>query len=184
MAPPPIFTIGHSTRPWDVFVGLLQQAGVERLVDVRTVPRSRRNPQFGTEAMAENLPRAGIEYLHRGALGGLRKKQGVDPRVNGAWTNVSFHNYADYALSPAFQEALAELRALGHEKPTAICCAEAHWSSCHRRIISDHLLAAGATVMHILGPGKIQPAVLNAHARVADSGSVTYPAEQHDLFGA
>jgi uncharacterized protein (DUF488 family) len=182
----PLFTIGHSTRSWEAFVALLKEAGVATLVDVRTVPRSRRNPQFGTEAMAENLPRDGISYLHMGALGGLRKKQpGIDPTLNGAWTNLSFHNYADYALSPAFHSALSELRALAQKTPTTICCAEAHWSTCHRRIISDHLLAAGEDVRHILAPGRIEPAVLNPWARVARDGTVTYPGGyQANLFQA
>jgi uncharacterized protein (DUF488 family) len=181
----PFFTIGHSTRAWDDFTAALNSAGVEALVDVRTVPRSRRNPQFDTTYLAEHLPQAGISYRHMPALGGLRKRQrDVDPSVNANWENDSFHNYADYALGEEFRAALDELVALGRRIPVAVMCAEAKWWQCHRRIIADHLLARGETVFHILNADRREPAQMNPAARIGEAKTVTYPgAHQPSLFG-
>jgi uncharacterized protein (DUF488 family) len=156
----PFFTIGHSTRPLGEFVDLLEEAEATTLVDVRTVPRSRTNPQF-----------------NRDTLGGLRKKHGVAPEVNGFWRVQSFHNFADYALTESFRAGLTRLRTLGHERRCAIMCAEAVWWRCHRRIIADYLIVAGERVLHILGPDKIEPAHLTEAAHPQPDGSVTYPAD-------
>jgi uncharacterized protein (DUF488 family) len=172
----PFFTIGHSTRAAGEFVALLARAGVGLVVDVRTVPRSRTNPQFNREALAETLERVGIAYEHLAALGGLRKRTpGIPPAVNGFWQNQSFHNYADYAQSEAFRSGLARLRELGHRQRCAIMCAEAVWWRCHRRIIADYLIAAGETVCHILGDGPAQPARITAAARMGADGALSYP---------
>lgn len=179
----PIFTIGHSTRSFDAFLALLAAAGVTLLVDVRAFPMSRRHPQFNRDTLEQDLPRAGIAYQHMAALGGRRKKQpDIDRAVNGAWKNESFHNYADYALTPPFREALAALCRLADSQTPAICCAEAHWSNCHRRIITDHLLARGESVFHILDAGRREPALIYPAAQIRPDGAVIYPPEQPSLF--
>jgi uncharacterized protein (DUF488 family) len=155
------FTIGHSTRSIDEFAGLLREVGVALVADVRTVPRSRTNPQFNADALPDSLAPYQIGYRHFPKLGGLRgrRRGAVGSSPNMLWRNESFRNYADYAATEPFREGLNELRAEGHERTVAIMCAEAVWWRCHRRIIADYLLlAAGGTVFHILGPGKIEPA--------------------------
>src|SRR5215831_1572907 len=125
------FTIGHSTRSIEEFVGLLQSVGVRLLVDVRTVPRSRRNPQFNSDVLPATLADFQIEYKHIAALGGLRgHRRDVSPAMNAFWKNQSFHNYADYAMSEQFRAGLDRLRHLGHQSPSAIMCAEAVWWQC------------------------------------------------------
>jgi uncharacterized protein (DUF488 family) len=169
-------TIGHSTRSLDEFIDLLRAADVRLVVDVRTMPRSRRTPQFNADALPVALGDVGIGYEHIRELGGLRgRSRDVPPDVNALWQNESFHNYADYALSDAFRAGLARLRQLGHASPCACMCAEAVWWRCHRRIISDYLLAAGETVCHILGPTRVEPARLTPGARADAEGRVTYP---------
>jgi uncharacterized protein (DUF488 family) len=173
----PFHTIGHSTHPIEEFVALLRDAQVTCLVDVRTVPRSRTNPQYNREALPRTLAPFQIGYEHIAALGGLRgRKRDVPDGVNAFWQNASFHNYADYAMSEDFRAGLARLRELGHARPCAIMCAEAVWWRCHRRIITDYLLAAGETARHIMGPGKIEPAHMTEGARPDGSGHLTYPA--------
>jgi uncharacterized protein (DUF488 family) len=153
--PNPFFTIGHSTRSVAELVELLQMAEVATVVDVRTVPRSRTNPQFNRDALPDDLAQFQIGYEHIPALGGLRAtKREVAPQINGFWRVQSFHNYADYALGEPFREGLARLCSLGRERRCAIMCAEAVWWRCHRRIITDYLIAAGETVFHILGKGR------------------------------
>ena len=178
-----IHTIGHSTRAQGELIGLLTEAGVELLIDVRSYPRSRRNPQFDAEALAAALGRAGIGYEHLKALGGRRGSQKGDaPSPNTAWREPGFRNYADYALTPAFRAGLADLREAARARPTVIMCAEGHWSHCHRRIIADYLLAAGEEVVHILGPGETEPARPSPHAAPQPDGSLHYPARQGALF--
>ncbi len=178
-----IHTIGHSTRAQGELIGLLTEAGVELLIDVRSYPRSRRNPQFDAEVLAAALGEAGIGYAHLKALGGRRGSQKGDAHSpNAAWREAGFRNYADYALTPAFRTGLADLRGLAQARPAAIMCAEGHWSQCHRRIIADYLLAAGAEVVHILGPGASEPARLSPHAAPQPDGSLHYPARQGVLF--
>ena len=172
----PFFTIGHSTRTIPEFAGLLREANVRRVVDVRTVPRSRTNPQFNRDVLPDSLGDYQIGYEHIAELGGLRGKQRQDaPSRNAFWENESFRNYADYALTERFRTGLARLRVLGEEGNTAIMCAEAVWWRCHRRIIADYLLASGCAVFHILGPGKNEPASLTRGARPFEDG-IVYPA--------
>ena len=172
----PFYTIGHSTRSIEEFVDLLQECEVRLVVDVRTVPRSRTNPQYNRDALPDALAPFQIGYEHVAALGGLRgKKHDVAPAVNAFWQNASFHNYADYALSAGFHAGLAHLRDLGAARTCAIMCAEAVWWRCHRRIISDYLIAAGEAVFHILGRGHVEPARLTEGARPGADG-VVYPA--------
>ena len=182
----PFHTIGHGTRPLGEFAALLQNAGVTLLADVRTVPRSRTNPQYNLDVLPQSLAPFGIGYEHLAALGGLRgRERSVASEVNAFWENESFHNYADYAMSAGFRDGLAHLRALGRRQRCAIMCAETVWWRCHRRIITDYLLAAGEAVFHILGPGHVAPAAMNEAARLQADGSLVYPAApaaQRDLF--
>jgi len=172
----PFYTIGHSTRPLDEFVELLRACEVRLVIDVRTVPRSRTNPQYNRDTLPEALARHQIGYEHIAALGGLRSHtRDMPPEVNGFWQNDSFHNYADYALSESFRDGLSHLRAVGHETTCAIMCAEAVWWRCHRRIITDYLIAAGETVFHILGRGHVDPAHMTEAAKPGADG-LAYPA--------
>ena len=171
----PIFTVGHSTRSIDEFVELLQHGSAQKVIDVRTVPKSRRNPQFGEDRIEEELGRFQVSYRRIADLGGLRgKSHGVSPELNAFWENQSFHNYADYALSQTFRSALAELMEESSERTCAIMCAEAVWWRCHRRIISDYLLANGRTVLHLMGTSRVDPARLTAGARPQSDG-IIYP---------
>lgn len=175
-AAPPFFTIGHSNRTVEAFVGLLRESRVERLVDIRKMPRSRAQPQFNEDALPESLASAGIGYDHIAALGGRRgRAPAAPPEVNGGWTNRGFRNYADYALSPAFHEGLQRLLAEGRTRRSAIMCAEAVWWRCHRRIVADYLIASGQSVFHIMGPGRVEPARLTDGARIRADGTVVYP---------
>jgi uncharacterized protein (DUF488 family) len=174
----PFFTIGHSTRPIGEFIDLIASSEIGLVVDVRTVPRSRTNPQYNREALSDSLSDFQISYEHIAELGGLRpRSRDIAPGVNGFWENQSFHNYADYAMSAGFQSGLARLRELGSVHCCVVMCAEAVWWRCHRRIITDYLLAAGKQVSHILGPGKIAPATLTKVARPQPDGALTYPPE-------
>src|SRR5579864_2577486 len=156
---PAIFTIGHSTHPIAEFLTLLQQVAVDLLVDVRSIPRSRTNPQFNADVLPKALAEAGITYRHLRALGGLRHRtKGGIPSPNTLWRVAAFRNYADYATTDAFRRGLDELRALARGHCCAIMCAEAVWWRCHRRIIADYLLAEGTAVAHIMGHYKIDPA--------------------------
>jgi uncharacterized protein (DUF488 family) len=173
----PFFTIGHSTRSIPEFADLLQASEVRIVVDVRTVPRSRANPQFNTDALPGSLAPLGIGYAHLPALGGLRgKPRGRGPSPNTFWTNDSFRNYADYAMTEPFRAGLARLRDIGHARRCAIMCAEAVWWRCHRRIIADYLLlVVGDAVFHILDADKIEPATPTPGARREADGSLVYP---------
>ena len=178
----PFFTIGHSTRAIETFTGLLAANAVARVVDVRTVPKSRMNPQYNRDSLPGSLARHGIGYTHMPALGGLRpRSRDVSPEVNGFWENQSFHNYADYAMGPEFRAGLAALLALGRGERCAIMCAEAVWWQCHRRIITDYLLASGEPVFHILEKDVPEPAFITAEARPAPGGVLEYPARQAGL---
>lgn len=173
----PFFTIGHSNRDFGTFAGLLAQARIEHLVDIRTVPRSRTNPQFNEDVMPDSLRAVGISYEHCAALGGLRgRSKTVPPDENGFWENASFHNYADYAMTSDFDRGLAGLIERGRRQRCAIMCAEAVWWRCHRRIVADHLLARGYEVRHIMGDGRIDAAQFTRGAVVGDDGGVRYPA--------
>lgn len=163
---------------------MLSAAAVSMVVDVRTVPRSRTNPQYNTDRLPENLAPFGIGYRHIAELGGLRSKARTVPEdVNGFWQNRSFHNYADYALSETFERGLRELLALSASETCALMCAEAVWWRCHRRIIADHLLARGEEVIHLLDAGQ-QPATLTPGAEIRPDGTVVYPAKRPDETGS
>jgi uncharacterized protein (DUF488 family) len=171
----PIHTIGHSTRTIAEFVDLLRVGNVELVVDIRSVPRSRTNPQFNMETLPDTLAPWQIGYRHIRELGGLRgRSKSVPSEVNGFWTNPSFHNFADYALSDAFHTGLSNLLELTETKRCAIMCSEAVWWRCHRRIVADYLLIAGRSVFHLMGTARIEPATLTQAARPRDVALV-YP---------
>ncbi len=179
-AAPSICTIGHSTRSIEELVRILRAHGVERLADVRTIPRSRRVPQFNAEALPKTLAAAGIEYVHLKQLGGLRRPR-KDSR-NLAWRNDSFRGYADYMETPEFEAALGDLLRLAGEKRTAIMCAEAVYWRCHRSLLADALLCRDVPVLHIFDEKKVEPHRLTRFARI-ENGRPTYPAEQSFLPG-
>lgn len=158
-SPPPVFTIGHSTRPLEAFVALLRKGGVSMVIDVRKMPRSRTNPQYNADVLPGHLEACQIGHRYIPQLGGFRgQAPQVAPDVNALWRNRSFHNYADYALTPPFREGLEALLQLAETRRCAIMCAEAVWWRCHRRIIADYLLMEGYPVMHIMGADKVEPA--------------------------
>jgi uncharacterized protein (DUF488 family) len=172
----PFFTIGHSTRPIGEFIDLLVASEVGLVVDVRTIPRSRTNPQYNREALPASLLGFQIAYEHVAELGGRRARaKNIAPEVNAFWENQSFHNYADYAMGGGFRSGLARLRELGPVRRCALMCAEAVWWRCHRRIIADYLLVAGERVFHILGPTAVAPASLTKGAMQHPDGALTYP---------
>lgn len=174
--PRPIYTVGHSTRTIPEFVDLLRAGSVEMVVDIRTVPRSRTNPQFNPDVLAPELARSQIGYTHCRELGGLRSRSKTVPAaVNGFWVNQSFHNYSDYALSTEFQLGLSRLLERSANARCAIMCSEAVWWRCHRRIVADYLLHRGHRVFHLMGRDRIEPATLTEAAR-ADGERLVYPA--------
>ncbi len=171
------FTIGHSDRTSTDFIDLLQESGVELVVDVRKLPGSARYPQFDEDALSASLDAAGIKFRRAEGLTGRRPvSRDVPFEVNAWWENRSFHNYADHALSEDFRGALGDLRRWGTVTRAAVMCSEAVWWRCHRRIIADHLLAQGDDVRHILGPDRVDAAQLSAGSVIGHSGLVTYPA--------
>jgi uncharacterized protein (DUF488 family) len=173
----PLYTIGHSTRSVKELVEILRTYAVTRLVDIRSVPRSRTNPQFNRDALPQRLGDAGIRYVHLAALGGLRaRSKDAVPSLNAAWQRPPFRNYADYAETAPFREGLAELLAMAARETCAIMCAEAVWWRCHRRIITDHVLAHGVPVVHLFTATKSEPATLTPFAVVGVDASVYYPA--------
>jgi uncharacterized protein (DUF488 family) len=174
------FTVGHSTHSLDGLVALLARHGVERVVDVRRTPHSRRHPQFEQDALAADLPARGIDYRHLAGLGGRRRPRPDSP--NGGWEHEAFRGYADYALTGEFAAALAELDALARERPTAFMCAEALWWRCHRRLIADRLTAMGWSVCHIGADGALARHALPEFAVVAADGTVRYPPVQTALL--
>ena len=181
-AMPTIYTIGHSTRTIGEFLALLQQAAIDLLIDVRSVPRSRANPQFNADALPAALAEAGIAYRHLPALGGLRHRvKAAMPSTNTLWRVAAFRNYADYAATDAFRIGLDELRALARDHCYAIMCAEAVWWRCHRRIIADYLLAEGIPVAHIMGVNTIDPAKLTPGVRSLPGGMLVYPAAAEEV---
>jgi uncharacterized protein (DUF488 family) len=181
----PFFTIGHSTRSIPEFVELITACDIELVVDVRTTPMSRKNSQYNIDTLPITLSKRQIGYEHIPALGGRRgRAPHVPSDVNSFWENQSFHNYADYAMSQEFQCGLARLREVGHARTCVIMCAEAVWWRCHRRIIADYLMAAGETVLHIMGPEKVEPAYLTNGASVAADGALTYPPSRRNKKAA
>jgi uncharacterized protein (DUF488 family) len=170
-----IYSIGHSTRSEQEFIELLRLNGIATLADIRTIPRSRHNPQFNREQLSDALQRAGIRYIHLPRLGGLRKSIG-DSSPNKAWRNASFRGYADYLLTEDFESGLAELLELAKQGPVAMMCAEAVPWRCHRSLVSDALLARGVPVMHVTGRSQPSPHELTPFAAV-ENGRVTYPGD-------
>ncbi|MBV8877668.1 MAG: DUF488 domain-containing protein [Gammaproteobacteria bacterium] len=176
-ARPSVYTIGHSTRPIAEFAALLAESAIELVVDVRAIPRSRTNPHFNRETLPTSLAPLGIGYEHLPELGGRRgRDRHAPPSANTFWRNASFRNYADYAATEAFQAGLDRLRDLSGRQRSAIMCSETLWWRCHRRIISDYLLAEGIAVMHIMGPHKVEPAALTPNAQPLEDGTLVYRA--------
>lgn len=168
------YTVGHGTRPLDELLALLEEHGVDLVADIRTVPKSRHNPQSAGEALARDLPAAGVCYLHLPGLGGLRKPRPDSP--NGAWRNESFRGYADYMLTETFESALAELTFLLQLRRTAILCAETVYWRCHRSLVADALHVRGIASLHLLAPGKAVPHNLTRFAR-PQGARLLYPPE-------
>lgn len=182
-----IWTIGHSTRTAEEFVGLLQANDITGIADVRTIPRSRRHPHFGLEALGARLSEEGIQYRHCPSLGGLRKPSVDSP--NGAWKNASFRGYADHMQTAQFSSGVDELLRFAGGRQVAVMCAEAVWWQCHRMLLADALLARHVDVQHIMahssrrGESTLQPHRLTPFARIgsasAESGGsdpqVVYP---------
>ena len=172
---PPIFTVGHSTRSIEDFASLLAAYGIETVADIRTVPRSRRNPQFNADALPKSLAAHGVGYVGLPGLGGLRKTSKDSP--NTGWRNDSFRGYADYMQTPAFAEALAGLIELSRHKRVAIMCAEAVPWRCHRSLVADALEVRGIPAEEILSPTSHRRHKLTPFAQV-DGTRLTYPPPQ------
>jgi uncharacterized protein (DUF488 family) len=173
----PFFTIGHSNRSLAEFVELLRAAGIGLVADIRKIPRSRANPQFNADTLPDGLAAHDIAYEHIAALGGLRgKTSSVARDLNGFWENESFHRYADYALSSDFAAGLEHLVEQGRQQRCAMMCSEAVWWRCHRRIVTDHLIARGETVYHIMGQERVELARISNGAAAQEGGQVIYPA--------
>jgi uncharacterized protein (DUF488 family) len=171
---PIILTIGHSTRTIEAFIVLLQTHGATRVVDVRTVPRSRHNPQFNKASLPHSLKKAGLRYLHLPGLGGLRHAR--RDSVNIGWRNASFRGYADYMQTPEFEQSLDELIQLASQERIALMCAEAVPWRCHRSLIGDALLIRGIRTEDIMSATRRQVHTLTPFAQVRGD-TITYPAE-------
>jgi uncharacterized protein (DUF488 family) len=171
---PIVLTIGHSTRPLEEFISLLQTHAVSRVVDVRTVPRSRHNPQFNKDSLPGSLKKAGLGYVHMPRLGGLRHAQ--PDSLNTGWRNASFRGYADYMQTPEFEQSLEELIQWANQDRIALMCAEAVPWRCHRSLIADALLVHGIRTEHIMNPTRRQVHTLTPFAKVRGT-KVTYPTE-------
>src|SRR5262245_60282924 len=166
------YTMGFSTRTWEETLEILSAHSIQRLIDIRTLPGSKRTPQFNLEHLRTELPRVGIEYIHMKSLGGLRKPRPVT--VNSAWRNDSFRGYADYLQTPEFNEALNTLQELVTEKTSVYACTEAVFWRCHRQLVSDALLVRGLKVGHIFNATKAEPHKRTDFAKV-DGVKITYP---------
>jgi Uncharacterized conserved protein len=174
LKPTVVLTIGHSTRALDKFIGLLQAHAVSRVVDVRTVPRSRHNPQFNQDSLPDSLKKAGLGYVHLPGLGGLRHAK--RDSINVGWRNASFRGYADYMQTPEFERGLEELIQLAKQEQIAIMCAEALPWRCHRSLIEDALTVRGIRTEDVMTLKRRRVHTLTAFAKVQGK-SVTYPAE-------
>lgn len=169
-----IFTVGHSTHPIDEFIALVNAHGVETIGDVRTIPKSRHNPQFGQENLSESLSEAGLGYEYFKDLGGLRPKH--KDSINMAWRNASFRGYADYMQTPEFAAGVERLMKLAEKTTVAIMCAEAVPWRCHRSLVGDALLVRDVEVLDIMSPTSAKPHTLTSFAKV-DGLTITYTAE-------
>lgn len=175
-----IYTIGHSTRSAEDLLGLLDEAGVKLVADVRAFPSSRRHPHFNRGALASWLPAAGIGYIHMPGLGGRRAPTANSP--NTGWRETAFQGYADHMDTDEFRSALAEVQRAARERPTAIMCAEAVWWRCHRRLIADALVACGWRALHLgIGDGRAVHE-LTEFAVVGPDRAVHYPPAQTALL--
>jgi uncharacterized protein (DUF488 family) len=174
---PTIWTIGHSTRPLDEFLGLLVENAIQALADVRRHAGSRKYPQFNPQPLRESLARDGVEYVAMPELGGRRHPRS-DSR-NTVWRNEAFRGYADYMETPEFRAGIERLLELARRKRTAILCAEAVWWRCHRALIADWLKAYGIEVRHIMGAGKTEVHPYTSAARIRN-GALSYAPD--DLF--
>lgn len=173
-----IWTVGHSTHTLEQFVALLQSFRIETLVDVRSLPGSRKFPHFDKEALEIQMPKDDIKYLHFKDLGGRRKTSKTSK--NTAWRLASFRGYADYMETDAFLQAVKRLEGVGREARVAFFCAEAVWWSCHRSLIADFLKHRGWTVSHIMGVGKAQEHPYTRPARIVDN-QLVYSEVRTDL---
>ncbi len=167
-----VMTIGHSTHTLEVFIGLLREHAVQTVVDIRTIPRSRHNPQFNKETLPQSLEAAGIHYVHLSGLGGLRHPYADSP--NTGWRNASFRGFADYMQTPEFEENLHELLDLLVKERVALMCAEAVPWRCHRSLIADALSLRRIRVAHIMGRGHVETHTVTPWAKVSGT-SITYP---------
>ena len=174
------YTMGFSTRTWEETVALLQAYGIQRLVDIRTLPGSKRTPQFNLQHLSVALPEAGVEYIHMKELGGLRKPR-KDSR-NGGWRNDSFRGYADYMQTPSFHAAINRLEQLVRQMPSVYACTEAVFWRCHRQLVSDALVVRGFRIGHIFSPTKVEPHKLTEFAHIQGL-EITYPQEAQPQQG-
>jgi uncharacterized protein (DUF488 family) len=170
--PPVIYTVGHSTRELPAFLELLRGRGIKQVVDVRSVPRSRKNPQYNAETLPPALRASGIRYVHLPGLGGLR--HAVRGSINTGWRNASFRGFADYMQGAQFEKGLEQLVEVGSACPTAVMCAEAVPWRCHRSLIADALTVRGVRVMHILGAGQALKHTMTSFAQIKGM-RISYP---------
>ncbi|AXH98327.1 DUF488 domain-containing protein [Sporosarcina sp. PTS2304] len=183
-----IYTVGHSTHTKEEFLQLLHDAGIEKLLDVRAFPGSRKFPHFHEDRMKEWLPKAGIDYRHCSKLGGRRRKsKTIDSEVNDGWNNQSFHNYADYTLTPEFKKGIANLIKEAEQQRVAICCSERHPARCHRLLISNWLVSHDLNVKHIIDGSKGKTVIEDheigkwgAEPVVQKDGQVIYPPKEEE----
>ena len=184
-----LFTIGHSTRSGEEFLLLLGEFKIAILVDIRRFPGSRKFPHFNRQSLEQTLPAAGIEYIWLEDLGGRRSGINIDKSLNAGLKSPGFHYYADYMQTEQFHLAVNKLLSIAVEKPTAIMCAEKLFWKCHRRLLSDYLMAQGVCVEHIIESGRLQPHKLSDNAVIIEGSRVIYPAAGRDnndtplLFG-
>jgi uncharacterized protein (DUF488 family) len=174
-----VYTVGHSTRSLEELAQLLDRAGVGELIDIRSVPHSRRHPHFDREALARSLPARGIDYGHEGALGGFRRPVARSP--NGGWDQQAFQGYADHMASEEFRSGLRRLEERARRPGVCVMCAEAQWWRCHRRLLADALLVRGWQVLHLgLGEGPVAHE-LTPFALLGEDRALTYPPSQTEL---
>lgn len=174
----PVRTIGHSNRPIEEFIALLRQNGVQCVLDIRTVPKSRHNPQFAQDQLPASLNEAGIAYRHLPSLGGLRHPRKDSP--NGAWRNTSFRGYADWMQTAEFQASVDAVAEMARTTRVALMCAESVPWRCHRSMVADALCVRGVRVEHIIGPQTPKPHSVTPFAHV-EGTRITYPPEQAEL---
>lgn len=170
------YTIGHSNHSLEEFINILKKVNIDLVIDVRSLPGSKKYPQYNKENLCKTLELNQINYRHIPKLGGFRSNNiSISPEVNGFWLNQSFHNYTDYAMSDNFKEGLDELIELGYQYQCVIMCAEVLWWRCHRRIITDYLLSRGNQVFHIINSNNIEKAFMNKGSKILKTKNIIYP---------